>query len=161
MSIIIYNNPQSDTWRGRYTTFNHGHLEGIVLNCISLSPLSCSFTSPLMFYPSPFLVCLCIYLSLFSFTLSLSLSLCLALRPSYSLGLSPSALQLKLDSWIDYNGSSKRNMKSWKCVLNYVTHEHTYHLIRQSDELKSSIYFVSVWNNLLLFFHKLVRRISQ
>ena len=136
MSIITYNNPQSDTWRGRYTTFNHGHLEGIVLNCISLSSLLL-FTSPLMFCPSPFLVCLCIYLSLFSFTLSLSLSL-LPCVPLILLVCLPLALQLKLDSWIDHNGSSKRNMKSWKCVLHYVTHEHTYHLIRLSDELKSS-----------------------
>ena len=105
MSIIIYNNPQSDTWRGRYTTFNHGHLEGIVLNCISLSSLLL-FTSPLMFCPSPFLVCLCIYLSLFSFTLSLSLSL-LPCVPLILLVCLPLALQLKLDSWIDHNGSSK------------------------------------------------------
>ena len=93
MSIIIYNNPESDT----LYTFNHGHLEGIfsiaslsLLSLALLLLLSCSA-------PHPFLG-LSLHLSaLFSFTLSLSSLYLLALRPSYSLGLSPSALQLKLD----------------------------------------------------------------
>ena len=132
MSIIIYNNPQSNTWRGRYTTFIHGHLEGIVLNCISLSLLSLalllllSCSAPLLFWS----VSASIYLSLS--TLSPSLSLSLSLLPCVPLIL---LVCLPLPySWNLTHGK----MKSWKCVLHYVTHKHTYHLIRQSDELKSS-----------------------
>ena len=175
MSVIIYNNPQSNTWRGRYTTFNHGHhsnmviivfmnvivfffnyrqhfhdqysqeliyarnMEGIVLNCISLSLSSLLplFSSPLIY----------ISLSLLVHPLRLSLSLsCLAsLLFNCSISLCPT--QLKFYSWIYHNGSSKRKMKSWKWVLHYVTHKHTYHLIRQSDEFKSSY----CWYCIILF----------
>ena len=111
-------------------------MEGIVLNCISLSLLSLAVFFLLLSCSAPLLFWSVSALCTLSPSPSLSLSCLASLLFSCSISLCPT--QLKLDSWIDHNGSSKRKMKSWKYVLHYVTHEHTYHLIRQSDKLKSS-----------------------
>ena len=120
-------------------------IASLSLSLLSLAVFSfSSHVLPLSFFGLSLHLSISLSLSLLFHSLRLSLSLSLSCLASllFSCSISLWPTQLKLDSWIDHNGRSKRKMKSCKYVFHYVTHEHTYHLIRQIDELKSSFSFI-------------------